>query len=78
MQHDPSMALPPLPGQHVSMFGRGPSFQPAVPSSTAPVGLGTGSSIHPTAAFPTDAYGASLGSERPKKVPFLLNLKVIL
>lgn len=65
LQHDPSIDVPPFPGQPAPLFGRGPSFQSGVPS---PVGLGAGSSHHPTAAFPADAYGSSLGSERPKKV----------
>ena len=65
LQHDPSIDVPPFPGQPAPLFGRGPSFQSGVP---APGGLGAGSSHHPTAAFPADAYGSSLGSERPKKV----------
>ncbi|KNA12498.1 hypothetical protein SOVF_125290 [Spinacia oleracea] len=78
-QHDPSIGVPPLHGQSGPMFGRGPSFQPVVPSITTPVGLGAGSSLHPTAGFPTDAYGAPLSSERPKKaaVPNWLREEII-
>ncbi|XP_057529244.1 uncharacterized protein LOC130807880 isoform X1 [Amaranthus tricolor] len=75
-QHDPSIDVPPFPGQPAPLFGRGPSFQSGVP---APGGLGAGSSHHPTAAFPADAYGSSLGSERPKKaaVPNWLREEII-
>lgn len=78
-QHDLTIGGPPLPGQSAPLFGRGPSFQSAVPSISTPVGLGAGSSLHPTAAFPTDAYGASLNSERPKKaaVPNWLREEII-
>lgn len=44
----------------------GPSFQPPIPSASAPFGLGPGAHLHPAAAFPGDTYGAI--SERPKKV----------
>ncbi|XP_021746557.1 pre-mRNA-splicing factor CWC22 homolog isoform X1 [Chenopodium quinoa] len=78
-QHDPSIGIPPLPGHPAPMFGRGPSFQPTVPSITSPVGLGAGGSLHSTAAFPIDAYGASLSSDRPKKaaVPNWLREEII-
>ena len=68
MQHESSIGVPPLAGQSAPMFGRGSGFQPAVPSIGSPIGLGAASALHPSAAFPVDAYGASLGTERPKKV----------
>ncbi|KAL5759893.1 hypothetical protein ACOSQ2_018731 [Xanthoceras sorbifolium] len=69
-QHDPSMAMASLPGPAAPQFGRfpGPGFQPTI-SSAGSFGLGTGASLHPTAAFPGDAYGVSSISERPKKAP---------
>ncbi|GLT36621.1 hypothetical protein SLA2020_109880 [Shorea laevis] len=71
-QHDPSMAVPsPLSGSgHAApQFGRfpGPSFQPKVPTASAPFSLGTGPPVHPASAFPGDTYGSV--SERPKKDP---------
>ncbi|KMT07704.1 hypothetical protein BVRB_6g148260 isoform B [Beta vulgaris subsp. vulgaris] len=78
-QHDPSIGVPPLPGQPAPLFGRGTSFQNAVPSISAPVGLGAGSSLHPIAAFSADTYGGPLGSDRPKKaaVPNWLREEII-
>ncbi|GMJ08221.1 hypothetical protein HRI_004491300 [Hibiscus trionum] len=68
-QHDPFSAPSPVSGHTVPSFPRfpGPSFQPHLPSATAPFALGVGAQLHPTAAFPCDAYGAI--SERPKKGP---------
>ncbi|GLU21680.1 hypothetical protein SLE2022_378070 [Rubroshorea leprosula] len=71
-QHDPSMVVPcPLSasGHAAPPFGRfpGPSFQPKVPTASAPFSLGTGPSVHPASAFPGDTYGSV--SERPKKAP---------
>ncbi|KAL4347598.1 hypothetical protein GQ457_17G001070 [Hibiscus cannabinus] len=68
-QHDPLSAPSPISGHMASSFPRfpGPSFQPHIPSATAPFALGVGAQLHPTAAFPADAYGAI--SERPKKGP---------
>ncbi|KAE8711693.1 ABC transporter B family member 26 [Hibiscus syriacus] len=67
-QHDPMSAPSPVSG-HTPSFPRfpGPSFQPHIPSATAPFGLGVGTQLHPAAAFPGDMYGAV--SERPKKGP---------
>lgn len=78
-QHESSIGIPPLAGQSAPMFGRGSGFQPAVPSIGSPIGLGAGSALHPSAAFPVDAYGASLGTERPKKaaVPNWLREEII-
>ncbi|KAK1576920.1 hypothetical protein Q3G72_017503 [Acer saccharum] len=69
-QHDPSMAMASVPGPTAPQFGRfhGPGFQPTI-SSAGAFGLGAGASLHPTAAFPGDAYGVSSISERPKKAP---------
>ncbi|KAK2636550.1 hypothetical protein Ddye_031342 [Dipteronia dyeriana] len=69
-QHDPSMAMASVPGPAAPQFGRfhGPGFQPTI-SSAGAFGLGAGASLHPTAAFPGDAYGVSGISERPKKAP---------
>ncbi|GMH27656.1 hypothetical protein Nepgr_029499 [Nepenthes gracilis] len=79
-QHDPSLGIPPVPGPPAPMFGRAPgsSFQPAIPSVAAPAGLGVGTLLHP-ATFPGDAYGAAMGSERPKKaaVPNWLREEII-
>ena len=53
------------------MFGRmpGASFQPTIPSVGPQFGIGAGSGLHPTAAFPGDVYGVPSVAERPKKVP---------
>ncbi|XP_039018863.1 dentin sialophosphoprotein-like isoform X1 [Hibiscus syriacus] len=68
-QHDPMSAPSPVSGHTAPSFPRfpGPSFQPHIPSATAPFGLGVGAQLHPAAAFPGDMYGAV--SERPKKGP---------
>ncbi|XVE85151.1 hypothetical protein DITRI_Ditri17bG0068900 [Diplodiscus trichospermus] len=68
-QHDPLSVPSPVSGHTAPSFPRfpGPSFQPPIPSSTAPFGLGTGAQLHPAAAFPVDTYGTI--SERPKKGP---------
>lgn len=62
--------MPPIPGHAAPLFGRlpGPSFQQTIPSVSAPFGLGAGAALHPTTAFPVDAYNLSTGPERPKKV----------
>ncbi|XP_020422094.1 transcription elongation regulator 1 isoform X3 [Prunus persica] len=68
--HDPSMAIPsPVPGHAPPSFGSFPglSLQPTIPSAGPPFGLTAGTAVHPTAAFPGDAYGVSTVSERPKK-----------
>lgn len=78
-QHDPSMGVPPFPGQPPApMFERGTSFQPAIPPIGGPVGLGGGMALHSPAAFPVDSFGA-LSSERPKKaaVPNWLREEII-
>lgn len=61
---------PPVTGHSAPIFGRTPgsSFQPTVSSVTAPFGVGAGPDLHPGTAFPGDAIGASMVSERPKKV----------
>ncbi|EOY00625.1 Cyclin-related, putative isoform 1 [Theobroma cacao] len=69
-QHDPSLAVPsPVSGHTAPSFPRfpGPSFQPSIPSASAPFGLATGAPLQPTTAFPGDTYGTI--SERPKKGP---------
>ncbi|KAK8480809.1 hypothetical protein V6N13_005322 [Hibiscus sabdariffa] len=68
-QHDPMSAPSPVSGHMAPSFPRfpGPSFQPHIPSATAPFGLGVGTQLNPAAAFPGDTYGAI--SERPKKGP---------
>lgn len=73
LQHDPSITMPSIPGHAAPIFGRmpGPSFQQTVPSASAPFGLGAGTALHPTTAFPGDAYNLSSGLERPKKVIIL-------
>ncbi|XP_068326029.1 uncharacterized protein [Pyrus communis] len=61
--HDPSNAIPsPVPGHSPHSFG---SF----PSAAMPFALTAGTTVHPTAAFPGDAYGVSTVTERPKKAP---------
>ncbi|KAJ0038551.1 hypothetical protein Pint_22900 [Pistacia integerrima] len=69
-QHDPSIAIASVPGPVAPQFGRfpGPGFQPAIASASA-FGLGAGAALHPSTAFPGDAYGVSSVSERPKKAP---------
>ncbi|XP_048440913.1 transcription elongation regulator 1-like isoform X2 [Pyrus x bretschneideri] len=63
LQHDPSNAIPsPVPGHSPRSFG---SF----PSAALPFALTAGTTVHPTAAFPGDAYGVSTVTERPKKAP---------
>ncbi|XP_068326028.1 uncharacterized protein [Pyrus communis] len=63
LQHDPSNAIPsPVPGHSPHSFG---SF----PSAAMPFALTAGTTVHPTAAFPGDAYGVSTVTERPKKAP---------
>ncbi|KAM1831524.1 hypothetical protein ACFX13_021602 [Malus domestica] len=63
LQHDPSNAIPsPVPGHSPHSFG---SF----PSAAMPFGLTAGTTVHPTAVFPGDAYGVSTVTERPKKAP---------
>ncbi|KAB2609817.1 hypothetical protein D8674_037162 [Pyrus ussuriensis x Pyrus communis] len=63
LQHDPSNAIPsPVPGHAPHSFG---SF----PSAAMPFALTAGTTVHPTAAFPGDAYGVSTVTERPKKAP---------
>ncbi|KAB1669811.1 hypothetical protein ES319_1Z008600v1 [Gossypium barbadense] len=68
-QHDPLSVPSPVAGHPAPSFPRfpGPSFQPHIPSATAPFGLGVGAQLHPAAAFPGDTYGAI--PERPKKGP---------
>lgn len=58
-----------VPGPTPPPFGRfsGPSMQPTIPAAAA-FGLGPGTGLHPTVAFPADAYGVSSIAERPKKV----------
>ncbi|MED6180704.1 hypothetical protein PIB30_012580 [Stylosanthes scabra] len=62
-QHDPSVAGP---GHVAPPFGRfpGPGLPPAIPPTSAPFVLSTGTAIHPTAGFSADPYGVP---ERPKK-----------
>ncbi|XP_044488902.1 uncharacterized protein LOC123213512 isoform X2 [Mangifera indica] len=69
-QHDPSMAIASVPGPVAPQFGRFPGlgFQPAL-ASTSAFCLGGGAALHPSTAFPGDAYGVSGVSERPKKAP---------
>ncbi|KAJ7953556.1 Cyclin-related, putative isoform 1 [Quillaja saponaria] len=69
-QHDSSIAVPsPLPGQVASPFGRfpGPGLQSAIPPGGAPFVLGSGTALHPTTSFSSEAYVVSSISERPKK-----------
>ncbi|XP_022776156.1 uncharacterized protein LOC111317905 isoform X3 [Durio zibethinus] len=68
-QHDHLSVPSSVSGHTAPTFPRfpGPSFQPPIPSATAPFGLGTGAQLHPGAAFPGDMYGTI--SERPKKGP---------
>ncbi|KAA8529629.1 hypothetical protein F0562_034271 [Nyssa sinensis] len=80
--HDPSIAMhSPVPGHSAPMFGRMPvpNFQPTIPSVGASFGIGAGTSLHPTTAFPSDIYGLSSISERPKKasVPNWLREEII-
>ncbi|CAN6676216.1 unnamed protein product [Malus baccata var. baccata] len=64
LQHDPSNAIPsPVPGHSPHSFGSFPS------AAAMPFGLTAGTTVHPTAAFPGDAYGVSTVTERPKKAP---------
>uniref|UniRef100_A0A5B7AZ34 Uncharacterized protein n=1 Tax=Davidia involucrata TaxID=16924 RepID=A0A5B7AZ34_DAVIN len=81
-QHDPFVGLPsPVPAHSAPMFGRmpGPNFQPTIPSIGAPFGIGTGTALLPTAAFPGDVYGVSGVPEHPKKasVPNWLREEII-
>ncbi|XP_022726162.1 uncharacterized protein LOC111282370 [Durio zibethinus] len=68
-QRDPLSVPSPVSGHTAPSFPRfpGPSFQPPVPSASAPFGLGPGAQLHTAAAFPGDTYGTI--SERPKKGP---------
>ncbi|KAI9074126.1 hypothetical protein K1719_043897 [Acacia pycnantha] len=68
-QHDPSITTPPVPGHVAPPFGRfpGSGLPPAIPPGAAPFALNAGTTIHPTSAFSTDAYGVSGVPERPKK-----------
>ncbi|KAJ4961836.1 hypothetical protein NE237_021746 [Protea cynaroides] len=79
-QFDPSF-VPPVSGHTAPVFGRipGPSFQPRISTVGAPFGLGAGAAVHPTTAFPGDAYGVLNVSERPKKasVPNWLREEII-
>lgn len=77
-QHDPSMAIASVPGPVAPQFGRfpGPGFQPAL-ASTSAFCLGGGAALHPSTAFPGDAYGVSGVSERPKKVITPLNWRTL-
>ncbi|XP_050374775.1 uncharacterized protein LOC126792389 [Argentina anserina] len=68
-QHDPSMMIPsPVHGNAPHSFSSFPglSLQPTVPTTGPPFGITAG---HPTVAFPGDAYGVSMISDRPKKAP---------
>ncbi|KAA8533206.1 hypothetical protein F0562_033261 [Nyssa sinensis] len=81
-QHDPSAGLPsPVHAHSAPMFGRmpGPNFQPTIPSVGAPFGIGTGTALLPTTAFPGDVYGVSSVPEQPKKasVPNWLREEII-
>uniref|UniRef100_A0A1D1YCM0 Uncharacterized protein n=1 Tax=Anthurium amnicola TaxID=1678845 RepID=A0A1D1YCM0_9ARAE len=80
-QFDSSSISSSLPGHPAQVFGRnqGPNFQPGVSSVSAPFGFDTGSSLHPTSAFPMDANEAFNLSERPKKaaVPNWLRDEII-
>ncbi|XWS69071.1 hypothetical protein CRYUN_Cryun04dG0148100 [Craigia yunnanensis] len=68
-QRDPLSVPSPVSGHTAPSFPRfpGPSFQPPIPSASAPFGLGPGAQLHPAAVFPGDTYGTI--SERPKKGP---------
>ncbi|XVF43919.1 hypothetical protein PTKIN_Ptkin02bG0080000 [Pterospermum kingtungense] len=68
-QHDPLSVPSSVSGHAEPSFPRfpGPSFQPTIPSASAPFGLGMGAQLHPATTFPGDMYGAI--SERPKKGP---------
>ncbi|KAK7386756.1 hypothetical protein VNO78_27092 [Psophocarpus tetragonolobus] len=76
-QHDPSITTP---GHVVPPFGRfpGPGLPSTIPPSGAPFSLSTGTTIHPTTAFSTDAYGVSGVPDRPKKasVPYWLREEI--
>ncbi|GAB4829246.1 hypothetical protein Ancab_018912 [Ancistrocladus abbreviatus] len=69
-QHDPSLGMPPFPGQISPVFGRVPG--PGFPSVIASVAT-------PVTTFPGDAYMGPMGSERPKKaaVPNWLREEII-
>lgn len=71
---------PPVIGHSAPLFGRmpGTSFQPTVLSVTAPFGIGAGPDMHPGIAFFADAFGASVVSERPKKVLIIKNSYIYL
>ncbi|XAR48103.1 hypothetical protein NMG60_11030816 [Bertholletia excelsa] len=78
-QNDPSIAVPsPVPGHSAPLFARMPTsaFQPTIPSVGAPFGIGTGTGLHGTTAFPGDVFGVS---DRPKKasVPNWLREEII-
>ncbi|PON99043.1 PNN-interacting serine/arginine-rich protein [Trema orientale] len=69
-QHDPSLAVPsPVPGHTAPPFSSFPvsGLQPTIPIAAPPFSLSAGTALHPTAAFPGDAYGVPSVSERPKK-----------
>eukprot|EP00268_Persea_americana_P000857 TRINITY_DN1026_c0_g1_i5.p1 TRINITY_DN1026_c0_g1~~TRINITY_DN1026_c0_g1_i5.p1 ORF type:complete len:917 (-),score=248.42 TRINITY_DN1026_c0_g1_i5:581-3112(-) len=69
------------PGQPAPVFGGipRPSFRPTIPSAGASFGLGAGTALHPTTAFPGDSNGVFNVSERPKKasVPNWLREEII-
>ncbi|KAJ4823298.1 hypothetical protein Tsubulata_028573 [Turnera subulata] len=81
-QHDPSVAVPSPASAHASLaFGSfpGSNFQPAIPPTGMPYGLGAGPALPSAAGFPGDTYGVSNVSERPKKasVPNWLKEEII-
>lgn len=71
VQFDPTfVSHSSAPGQPAPVFGGipRPSFRPTIPSAGASFGLGAGTALHPTTAFPGDSNGVFNVSERPKKV----------
>ncbi|XP_060214012.1 uncharacterized protein LOC132641136 isoform X2 [Lycium barbarum] len=78
-QVDPSVVgASPAPEHTAPLFGRAQtsSFHATVPSVGAHFGVGAGATLHPSAAFPADAYGIA---DRPKKaaVPNWLREEII-